>query len=64
MQLKNLGLMLHELQVILQSKGCKVTEISVTIYPREDGTVVDGEDPAYRKDVRLHDHPGRGRVAP
>jgi hypothetical protein len=51
MRLKSLGLMLHELQVILQSKGCKVTEISVTIYPREDGTVVDGEDQAHHSDL-------------
>lgn len=44
MQLKSLGLLLDELQAVLKSKGCKVTEISVTFYPLEESELVGPAD--------------------
>jgi len=64
MTLTHLGLLLADLQGVFQSKGCKVTEISVTVYPLEDGTVVDRDDPAQRIDLVPHDRPRRGHVSP
>ncbi|MGQ4807864.1 hypothetical protein NKDENANG_01229 [Candidatus Entotheonellaceae bacterium PAL068K] len=36
MTLESLGPMLDELQTMLSAVGCKVTEMSVTLYPQED----------------------------
>lgn len=36
MQLSRLGPMFDELQAVLRSKGCRMTEMSVTFYPLQD----------------------------
>jgi hypothetical protein len=35
-QLTSLGSMLDELQAVFAAKGCRLTEVSVTLYPPQD----------------------------
>lgn len=44
MTLKTLGPMLSEINAMLQAKGCKVTEVSVTLHPLEDDGELESED--------------------
>jgi hypothetical protein len=37
--IQSLGPLLAELQAVLQAKGCRVTEMSVTFYPTPDDSV-------------------------
>jgi hypothetical protein len=64
MTLTNLGPLLADLQGILQSKGCQVTEIALTVYPGEADTAGDRDDSAPRQDCVPHDSPCRGHVCP
>lgn len=34
--MQNLGPLLSELRAVLQARGCKVTELSITLLPSED----------------------------
>lgn len=47
MQLTRLGAMLDELQAVLTAKGCRLTEVSVTFYPFQDGEGRSADDDAY-----------------
>lgn len=44
MTLKTLGPMLSEINAMLQAKGCKVTEVSVTLHPLEDDGAFESGD--------------------
>jgi hypothetical protein len=41
MRLSNLGVLLEDLQTVLRARGCRVMEVSVTVYQVKDG-VSDG----------------------
>jgi hypothetical protein len=64
MTLTNLGPLLADLQGLLQSQGCQVTEISLTVYPGEADTTGDHDDSAPRPARVPHDSPCRGHGCP
>jgi hypothetical protein len=39
MTIQNLGPMLAELQAVLHARGCKVTEMCVTLYSLDEGSM-------------------------